>query len=128
MKIVTWNVNSVHARLPRVSALLARHQPDLVCLQEIKTGSEEFPAGDCAGWMRSPAGCATPTSPPARSSSPVISTSPPTTAASMTPTRGVGATCAASPSGSVSAPSPRARSVSVSHDPVDGEEQPEGDQ
>lgn len=46
MKVITWNVNSVHARLPRLIALLARHQPDLVCLQEIKTSAEEFPAAD----------------------------------------------------------------------------------
>jgi exodeoxyribonuclease III len=45
MKIITWNVNSVHARLPRVVALLARHRPDVACLQEIKTSCGEFPAG-----------------------------------------------------------------------------------
>jgi exodeoxyribonuclease III len=43
MKIITWNVNSVHARLPRLIALLARHQPDVVCLQETKTADDEFP-------------------------------------------------------------------------------------
>jgi exodeoxyribonuclease-3 len=43
MKIISWNVNSVHARLPRITALLARHQPGLVCLQEIKTSSGAFP-------------------------------------------------------------------------------------
>lgn len=48
MKILSWNVNSVHTRLPRVIALLARHQPDLLCLQEIKTGCEAFPADDFA--------------------------------------------------------------------------------
>jgi len=48
MKIISWNVNSVHARLPRVTALLARHRPDLVCLQEIKTSTAEFPSGDFA--------------------------------------------------------------------------------
>jgi exodeoxyribonuclease III len=48
MKIITWNVNSVHARLPRVTELLARHRPDVACLQEIKTSSGEFPAGDFA--------------------------------------------------------------------------------
>jgi len=48
MKIITWNVNSVHARLPRLVALLARHQPDLVCLQEIKSTEEAFPAGEVA--------------------------------------------------------------------------------
>lgn len=48
MEIITWNVNSVHARLPRLIALLARHQPDLVCLEEIKAGPEGFPAGEVA--------------------------------------------------------------------------------
>jgi exodeoxyribonuclease III len=48
MKIISWNVNSIHARLPRVTALLARHRPDLACLQEIKTSTGEFPAGDFA--------------------------------------------------------------------------------
>ncbi len=48
MKIIGWNVNSIHARLPRVTALLARHRPDLACLQEIKTSTGEFPAGDFA--------------------------------------------------------------------------------
>ena len=47
-KIITWNVNSVHTRLPRLVALLARHQPDLVCLQEIKTTAEAFPASEVA--------------------------------------------------------------------------------
>ena len=48
MKIITWNVNSVHTRLPRLIALLARHQPDVVCLQEIKTTAEAFPADEIA--------------------------------------------------------------------------------
>lgn len=48
MKIITWNVNSVHTRLPRLIGLLARHQPDLVCLQEIKTTADAFPAGEIA--------------------------------------------------------------------------------
>jgi exodeoxyribonuclease III len=46
MKIITWNVNSIRARLPRVTALLASYRPDLACLQEIKTSTGEFPAGD----------------------------------------------------------------------------------
>lgn len=37
-KIITWNVNSVHTRLPRLVALLARHQPDLVCLVHGQAG------------------------------------------------------------------------------------------
>ena len=34
MRIVTWNVNSLRVRLPRVLQLLAEHQPDVVCLQD----------------------------------------------------------------------------------------------
>ena len=43
MKIATWNVNSIKVRLPRLLAMLQRHQPDVVCLQEIKTVAEGFP-------------------------------------------------------------------------------------
>ncbi len=42
-KLVTWNVNSLNARLPRVLEFLALHQPDLVFLQETKTEKEAFP-------------------------------------------------------------------------------------
>lgn len=44
MRLVTWNVNSVRARLPRLLALLERHDPDVVCLQETKVTDEAFPA------------------------------------------------------------------------------------
>jgi len=43
MRIVTWNINSVRARLERLLALLGRHNPDLVCLQETKAVDEAFP-------------------------------------------------------------------------------------
>jgi exodeoxyribonuclease-3 len=43
VRIVTWNVNSIRQRLPRLLALLARHEPDVVCLQETKIADEEFP-------------------------------------------------------------------------------------
>jgi exodeoxyribonuclease III len=48
MRIISWNVNSIRARLPRVTALLAGYRPDLACLQEIKTSTGEFPAADFA--------------------------------------------------------------------------------
>ncbi len=41
--IATWNVNSVRARLPRVTEWLAEAAPDVVLLQEIKTVAETFP-------------------------------------------------------------------------------------
>jgi len=43
MRLVTWNVNSLKVRLPRVLELLAEHRPDVVCLQETKTEPEAFP-------------------------------------------------------------------------------------
>jgi exodeoxyribonuclease-3 len=43
MRLVTWNVNSIRARLVRVLAWLERHTPDVVCLQELKTTEEAFP-------------------------------------------------------------------------------------
>jgi exodeoxyribonuclease III len=41
---VTWNVNSLRARLPRVLELLEFHQPDVVALQETKCSPANFPA------------------------------------------------------------------------------------
>ena len=43
MRVATWNVNSVRARLPRVLAWLEAEQPDVVCLQETKCVDEAFP-------------------------------------------------------------------------------------
>jgi exodeoxyribonuclease III len=45
MKIATWNVNSVKARLETVTAWLQDAAPDVVCLQEIKCLDEAFPRG-----------------------------------------------------------------------------------
>ncbi len=43
MKLVTWNVNSLNVRLPRLLAWLAAHRPDVVCLQETKLEDARFP-------------------------------------------------------------------------------------
>lgn len=43
MRIATWNVNSVRARLPRLLPWLEERAPDVVCLQETKCVDEEFP-------------------------------------------------------------------------------------
>jgi exodeoxyribonuclease-3 len=43
LKIATWNVNSIKARLEPVLAWLKQADPDVVCLQEIKTVDEGFP-------------------------------------------------------------------------------------
>jgi exodeoxyribonuclease-3 len=42
--VVTWNVNSLRARMPRVLELLEQHHPDVLCLQETKCSIEQFPA------------------------------------------------------------------------------------
>lgn len=46
MRIVTWNLNSIRARHDRLLALLARHRPDVVCLQELKVEDAAFPYDD----------------------------------------------------------------------------------
>jgi exodeoxyribonuclease III len=46
VKLVSWNVNSLKARLPRVLELLAEHRPDVVCLQETKCEDAAFPAAE----------------------------------------------------------------------------------
>lgn len=43
MRIATWNVNSLRARMPRVLEFLEREAPDVVCLQETKVVDELFP-------------------------------------------------------------------------------------
>ena len=43
MKIATWNINSLKIRLPHVLAWLAEHQPDVLCLQELKLDDPQFP-------------------------------------------------------------------------------------
>ncbi|HEV3225907.1 MAG TPA: endonuclease/exonuclease/phosphatase family protein, partial [Acidimicrobiales bacterium] len=44
MRIATWNVNSLKARLPRVEAWLAECAPDVLCMQETKLADSAFPA------------------------------------------------------------------------------------
>ena len=43
MKIVSWNVNSVRARIDNILQYLKEYNPDIVFLQEIKTQEENFP-------------------------------------------------------------------------------------
>lgn len=43
MRIATWNVNSVRARHERLLRWLQTHQPDLLCLQELKCQEAQFP-------------------------------------------------------------------------------------
>ena len=43
MKIVTWNINGVRARIDNLLTWLKESDPDIVCLQEIKTVDDGFP-------------------------------------------------------------------------------------
>jgi len=43
VRLVTWNVNSLRQRLPRVLELVAEHAPDVICLQETKSDADAFP-------------------------------------------------------------------------------------
>ena len=43
MLIATWNVNSLKARMPRVTAWVEENQPDVLCMQETKMKQEVFP-------------------------------------------------------------------------------------
>jgi len=46
MKIVSFNVNGLRARLHQLQALVDRHQPDIIGLQETKVSDELFPLED----------------------------------------------------------------------------------
>jgi exodeoxyribonuclease-3 len=43
MKLVTWNVNSLAARMPRVLEFLEQFEPDIALLQETKCADDAFP-------------------------------------------------------------------------------------
>jgi len=49
MLIATWNVNSLKARLPRVTEWLDQVRPDVLCMQETKMSDAQFPALDFTG-------------------------------------------------------------------------------
>jgi exodeoxyribonuclease III len=46
MRIATWNVNSLNARLPKLSWWLARAQPDVLLMQETKLADAAVPADE----------------------------------------------------------------------------------
>ena len=48
MRIATWNVNSIGARLPRLLDWLTTRQPDAVALQETKAADSAFPYAEVA--------------------------------------------------------------------------------
>ena len=46
MKISSWNVNSVRARIVNITNYIKTSQPDILLIQEIKTEKEKFPFKD----------------------------------------------------------------------------------
>jgi exodeoxyribonuclease III len=46
LKLATWNVNSITARLPQLVDWLGRHAPDVLVLQETKITDDKFPVAD----------------------------------------------------------------------------------
>ncbi|MFJ5229799.1 exodeoxyribonuclease III [Kitasatospora sp. NPDC088391] len=44
VRIATWNINSVTARLPKLLEWLESAEPDVLCLQELKCATDAFPA------------------------------------------------------------------------------------
>jgi len=46
LRIATWNVNSLAARLPRVTEWLQSVTPDVLCLQETKATEATFPSAE----------------------------------------------------------------------------------
>ncbi len=46
MRIASFNINGIKARLPRLLEWLEETKPDIACLQELKTSDETFPEAD----------------------------------------------------------------------------------
>ena len=46
MKLATFNINGIRARMPRLLEWLEREQPDVACLQELKCADEALPVAD----------------------------------------------------------------------------------
>ncbi|WP_340678982.1 exodeoxyribonuclease III [Paraglaciecola sp.] len=46
MKIISFNINGIRARLHQLQALIDKHQPDIIGLQEIKVDNPQFPIAD----------------------------------------------------------------------------------
>ena len=53
VKIATWNINSVRARVDRLCTWLKTAQPDVLFLQELKCTDEQFPRDEvkAAGYL-----------------------------------------------------------------------------
>ena len=54
MKIISWNVNSVRARISNILDYIKQANPDILLLQEIKTQDENFPYDEFKKKVTSP--------------------------------------------------------------------------
>ena len=43
MKVISFNINSVRARIHQVKAIIKKHDPDVIGLQETKVHDDEYP-------------------------------------------------------------------------------------
>lgn len=48
MRIATWNVNSLRARLPNLTSWVGAQRPDILLLQELKCTEQQFPSSELA--------------------------------------------------------------------------------
>ena len=46
LRLATWNLNGIRSRLPHLLRWLEREQPDIACLQELKSRHEAFPVAE----------------------------------------------------------------------------------
>jgi exodeoxyribonuclease-3 len=46
MKIITFNINGIRARIHQLEAIMALHDPDVIALQETKVHDDQFPIAD----------------------------------------------------------------------------------
>ena len=46
MKLASFNINGIRARMPRLVEWLEREKPDIACLQELKCADEQLPISD----------------------------------------------------------------------------------
>ena len=52
MKIVSFNINGLRARPHQLAALIEKHQPDVIGLQETKVHDDQFPLADIQALVR----------------------------------------------------------------------------
>ena len=46
MKVISFNINGIRARLHQLQAIIDKHDPDVIGLQEIKVHNDMFPVED----------------------------------------------------------------------------------